>query len=173
MTKTRRTRAAIAIASVCALTGPSPLGPPIAQAQGALVTVLVQSSDGRCLAVTPPSNAAGSSAEPGRGWRVIVEACQGRRSERWGQLVGDFQFFVFSPGVCAAEVQSGAGLELVSCESGRAVLVNRSERPEVSDTEFRVGDRCMTAPAPGGSPSVTLAACDGRPAQRWRVSPSR
>ncbi|MBX7194164.1 MAG: RICIN domain-containing protein [Sandaracinaceae bacterium] len=164
--------ALLACASVAAIAGPE--APSIAHAQAALVPVLVQSRAGQCLAVTPLRNVPGAS--PSMGWRVIVEPCSGRSTQRWGQVVGDYQDFVFEPGLCVGQVQGSEQLELADCHTMRPVLTNTSQSPDAADTTFRVGDLCMTAPtaaAPGTSPYVKLAPCDGRPEQHWRVSTAR
>lgn len=147
------------------------------RAQGALISVIVQSESNLCLAVVrPPGNRAAGSAEPQEGWRIVVEPCAGTRAQRFGQSVGDYDDFLYEPGLCLGQVAGSDLVELAPYRTSRPVIESGGRGLDGQPIELRLGhgDLCLTAPPPGGgSRDVTLAACGSRPGQRWTMSRTR
>jgi hypothetical protein len=139
-------------------------------AQSAILHVLVQSSSGRCLALErgPRQRA------PALGQRLVVEACDGSRAQRWEHQLGDFQSrrsFSFDEYRCVGLRQGTTDqLELIACASQRRRLESEGNRMDGTNLTFELAGRCMTEPAPNAPPWVTLTPCTGAPTQRWRYA---
>jgi hypothetical protein len=167
MTKTRSPRAnALALAvSLALVTGSTQV-----IAQSAIFHVLVQSGSGRCLALErgPRQRA------PMPGQRLVVEACDGSRTQRWEQQPGDYQSersFSFDEHLYMGLRQGTTDqLELVDCASQRQRLDSEGNRLDSTNLTLELAGRCMTEPSPNAPPWVTLTPCTGAPTQRWRYA---
>jgi len=174
---TRRARAVSVwiFAGLCSLVAPGLS--PLARAQGALIPVIVQSESNLCLAVArPPGNRAPASADPVVGWRVVLEPCAGTRAQRFSQSVGDYDDFLYEPGLCLGQVAGSDRVELAPYRTSRPVIETDGAGIDGQPIELRLGhgDLCLTAPPAGGaSQHVTLAVCGSQPGQRWTMSRTR